>query len=1590
MLAVDMSELTGTMQSTRQRHGDQSQMDGRADFHTHPKSLHLAQMQLDEWRAFDQLRTASALLVVCLDLGSPAFMTTHQQQKQQQQQQQSEHAVLEAWINPSSLHNLHQRSTTVANSLMGQFQQLSGKLEIKPLVDCDIARLQRNCQQFRARAPDERVIFYYNGHGVPEPTADGSLWVFQRPPTGNGFMRNSNFTPVSAATLAGWIGAPCIYIWDCSNAMCIVRASERNASSRAREVARIRQVARAARISLQPGTVTHEQMVAAYTRLTALLTPQQASPHCPDSAQTQQLHGNVHIDPELVKLALLSPAHCENIHFAATQTDEKLPTNPALPADLFTSCLTTPVKAALWFWINKNPHIAKVTLDMCDLIPGTLQDRGSPLGELNWIITSITDTIAWSVLPHDQFRKLFRLDPAVASLFRNFILANHIMRHYNVCPQSCPEIPATHAHPLWETLDYEIDLCLQQLPRLISEKERQQRLEDKIKRSEEERRIRANRRRQRQSTSSGSTDFAGILDGINMLKFSGPQRIKLEIAGSFHPWSSHNRIDGYPDGSSDESSSESGSDSDGAEEFSHSQSKTTGYVPSSFFMNQLCAFEVWMQHAGAAVTQFTSTLGSDGAPVSLSTHRPQFLELPEQLAIVLQLLLSQKYRLNALMLLYRFINLGPWAVNQALLVGFFPYMCKLLSSNTIEIRELMVLIWARLIAVDPSLKADLVRSGGIDCFVAYLATNAQVQTKLEDDRAKVADSVVAASAFVLTMTCQDSHEARKICDARQLLSHIITLLQFPDNGTSERTVSRTWLIMCLAELWQDHPICKWKALTFASWNTSRTQQTSRVTSCAASRVASRSGSAEMCGAERNRTFSLDLLGDEAETGLVKIHNVQGLLLHISLHRSPVVRAAAVHAMGTLINDLAQLGDNPEVQAIARKAERQIHALLLQAASSGSPMVRCEVVRVIGSAVFASHMPQAIEAVAHVVSEELREHRRRQSQAGMLSEADLTHDLLVKLYKVLLKLSKDGHPDVSLLACKACDVLMQCYAHSQPCLASDSSLDSILEKVSSQSGMLNGSSRNSPEKTPLLLTPRSQTGFESLSAANLATIREDVQLSKSQDSVVPEPVNNRDRPDFASKAGEIEQAWLEWGRRELRENMCASTLLDWAGAHFTEFDISLFANVSGPLQSSAALVESRERNRRVDRMETSARAMSSQAGSMRWMDVRPVATTKDLATTAILHPLEPHAIVASRRGTVSVFDWELQAQVGHYGIGETAAIGSLHLVNPLGQAKLLVGTRDGKVRIFASHAPDFVPPAAGQAPAFPRPRLLTAFTALPWASLSINVGQGFGQTLASQTPRLKAQQPPALAASDSGLDAITQMPDEPEGCGLVTAWNQRSGILFAGGNDKEVRVWDIASEMCIEEIAVASMGGITCISHDGVSGNIFAVGNMNGLVRVMDRRLDARTGVVANWREHSPGRVCSVFMRPGQAEVVSASDNGDVKYWDLRQSQSLHTLQNTHPSQRLEYMVAHENAPVVMTASYSTINFWNQSRDNIGVVTTTEEHYGSLKSYMKSLAGYGNKESLTVRLSAAAIHTYLPVALLVSDNGQVSSIQPTNA
>lgn len=47
---------------------------------------------------------------------------------------------------------------------------------LDPTVD-DVKKL---CQSLRRNAKDERVLMHYNGHGVPKPTNNGEVWVFNK------------------------------------------------------------------------------------------------------------------------------------------------------------------------------------------------------------------------------------------------------------------------------------------------------------------------------------------------------------------------------------------------------------------------------------------------------------------------------------------------------------------------------------------------------------------------------------------------------------------------------------------------------------------------------------------------------------------------------------------------------------------------------------------------------------------------------------------------------------------------------------------------------------------------------------------------------------------------------------------------------------------------------------------------------------------------------------------------------------------------------------------------------------------------------------------------------------------------------------------------------------------------------------------------------------------------------------------------------------------------------------------------------------------------------------------------------------------
>merc|ERR1719167_2197961 len=356
------------------------------------------------------------------------------------------------------------------------------------------------------------------------------------------------------------------------------------------------------------------------------------------------------------------------IQLAACSKDQLLPMNPDLPADLFTACLTTPIKVALRWFVMKNElgHLApQVKLEQLEKIPGQFGDRRTMLGELNWIFTAITDTIAWNTLARDTFQKLFRQDLLVASLFRNFLLAERIMRSCDCTPVSQPELPPTHQHPMWEAWDLAVDMCLSQL--------------------------------------------RGILE--------------------------HDRP----------------------------------YVPSTFFEEQLTAFEVWLSHGC-----------EDRAP-------------PEQLPIVLQVLLSQAHRLRALDLLGRFLDLGPWAVNLALSVGIFPYVLKLLQSSARELRPLLVFIWAKILAVDSSCQQDLIRDQSHKYFLTVLQDPAMLPQHK------------TWAVFVLATVVQGYKQGQEEAVAGNLISICLNEIEDAD------PVYKQWLAICLGTLWDKNEEARLRA-----------------------------------------------------------------------------------------------------------------------------------------------------------------------------------------------------------------------------------------------------------------------------------------------------------------------------------------------------------------------------------------------------------------------------------------------------------------------------------------------------------------------------------------------------------------------------------------------------------------------------------------------------------------------------------------------------------------------------------------------------------------------------------------------------------
>eukprot|EP01117_Protostelium_nocturnum_P006486 TRINITY_DN2337_c0_g1_i2.p1 TRINITY_DN2337_c0_g1~~TRINITY_DN2337_c0_g1_i2.p1 ORF type:complete len:1347 (+),score=433.49 TRINITY_DN2337_c0_g1_i2:163-4203(+) len=1277
------------------------------------------QKKIAKWRMRERMKTVSVALIYCLNIGvdPPDVVKT------------DPCARMECWIDPLLL--LPQKAAeNIGKALQAGYERWQPRARYKLSADPTVDDVKKLCLSLRRNAKDERVLFHYNGHGVPKPTSNGEIWVF-----------NKNFTqyiPLSIYELQTWMGSPSIYVFDCSAAGTIVNWFIQFAEQREKENER-------------GGS---------------------------GSFNNNSNNMNANNSSVIIK---------DYILLAACGANELLPMNPELPADVFTSCLTTPIKMALR-WFCSNSLIAKqtITFEMIDKIPGRLVDRKTPLGELNWIFTAITDTIAWNTLRREVFQKLFRQDLLVASLFRNFLLSERILRSLNCIPISYPKLPPTYQHPMWEAWDLAVDLCLSQLPAMIED-------------------------------------------------------------------------------------------------------QTVEYQHSPFFSEQLTAFEVWLKS------------GSEKK------------EPPAQLPIVLQVLLSQAHRLRALVLLAKFLDLGSWAVNLALSVGIFPYVLRLLQSLATDLRQVLVFIWAKILALDKSCQLDLVKDNGHNYFINVLSASSTVPSEQR-----------TMSAFILSVISNNCRPGQSACLNGNLLSICVQQLNDPD------PLLRRWLILCMAKLWESFEEAKSTAVKAGIHEKLCSLLTDPIPEVRAAVV---------------YALGLFMGGAEGDEERTSIELNLGLTLPIVTEdASPMVRKELIIALSRLIKCY-------EVQF------KEVAAEMFSGEKNSKDI---------------ASLKKKVSRIR--LSEPTEENEEKHNNNNHETSGGSIYGML---WKVMLSLVGDPFPELSSMAESVVKIIhpaslpdLNAIHQSQGGLfRTNSNQNASRQKAKKQPGLFNslrisgasiptsgtaskGSSPphsqigNSTPPTPHSIPANLLSGLITPVSNALLSPRSRVSssdnLSKLETSAEEE----------SSEPVDLQSVFYEWSGEYFSSPLLSpNEMEDPTGPFFSEKLWRQKRNQSVVLESNSImkqLIRSCMENLEGDQIFGGNSVVNKVHIRL---DQVAVADVTEASSSILLHPFEPTIIIADDKDGITVWDREaaqrvswfrnrsLSAAVNNsslysdpiYGISRTT---SMSLINDHDISLLLVGSDDGVVRLWSG----FDEPAAPL------------------------VGNTIGS---NPNPFTSSYQANGKLKLTSAWRALPNLVSGTKGAGLVTNWQQEHGLLFASGDAGVVRIWDLERESHIQDMLTGTDACVTSMSSCSTGTRTLVVGCGDGSIRLFDYRSPPKYGPVATYIEHREWVINVHTPKSDSNKIVSGALSGEIKFWDLASTSSTKTVQ-AYTRNVMSALAVHDYMPIFACGSQNQkIKVYNFNGDELNEIRYHDGFLGqrigpvsclSFHSYLMLLAG-GATDSL---------------------------------
>ncbi|QRW24836.1 WD repeat protein [Rhizoctonia solani] len=1157
--------------------------------------------------------------------------------------------------------------------------------------------------------------------------------------------------------------------------------------------------------------------------------------------------------------ARMDPAHqdpqasrpfMDCIQLAACAADEVLPMTPELPADVFTACLTSPIE-----WPS-------VSLLCATRFHPTRLGAVSPTSTMSCssLVTSkIAAPRSGAQLDFHSRHRHHRMDHLSPRHFpqalpprshgRRSLSQFFTCRAYHaqlpLYPQSYPPLPPSHNHPLWNSWDLAVDSCLAQLPQL---------------RAAEEQRLAA-----QQDVGPGGSQTSDA---------PGPYQ----------------------------------------------------YVPSSFFGDHLTAFQVWLTR-GAALSKtvtdeavqpiYFNTADSSDESEPRDAFRPRRGILvprrpPDQLPIILQVLLSQTHRLRALILLSQFMDLGPWAVHLALAIGIFPYVQKLLQSPAQELKPVLVFVWARLLAVDRSCREDLLRDDGYMYFVNILSPHTGVYIPNSAEHR-------AMCAFILSIVARDHPEGQMAC-LRASVFHMC-LIRLDDADY----LLRQWSALCIAQLWDGNDDAKKYGIDQGAQDKLSVMMSDHSPNVRAAALYAlsvflgASGSA-IEGRNGGGGTGCRIPLQERDQLRLEVAIATGATLAGKEDASPMVRKELVVLLSCLVNEWRGWfvvaawvywedhgGLNPltspsvREQRTAEGALRAAHAQREWADRAASEPRRRDELRVRRpvpevatlaqtvvdyitalllespfSKLPTSDFPKSVPArQAHYPHQPRaggldEEKHPRASQIGRMTDTlKRTTSFAATLKSIATGyafpapespgpsepdhagafLSKDV-PRPHILSAQyvppyppSSDALvMPALGFDDGKIPNDPSTPTLVHSPRLTTKSANGSPRRDQASSHLPLPkfttdPRVYSHSHSHSqghgtAADIieALVEEDLDRLRGRKHRGAPPPPSSDGTESSLTGSAL--SGLCTGEGLANVLPLKSRYFDWSCEYFLEPQMRQSEEDEPGSVTYNELMWRRQRNEKI------LDATDHQAGvapHCPWD--RPVShfSVDGVPLRIKFHQFDPHIAVIDDTTSLSVWDWSRKKKVVTFNNGNPpgSAITGIHFVNEDAQTMIMTASAEGTVRIFRnydlqrSHDPL---------------EMVTSFRAL-------------NHTIPLQ-----------------------------KGSGLVTDWQQESGLLLVGGDSRVVRVWDGFQELCL---AVSAR-------------NLHTNGHMRHLCRVRPRKLQPVLGELGRWATvlvrpsyrrkrvdgpelASPPELDREFaLAKGREQGdMTASLDGEVRLWDLR-------------------------------------------------------------------------------------------------------------